>query len=51
MIFEKEPWRSRGFHVMPVDNYLVFYVPDQESAVVTVIRVLYGGRDVDEQLS
>lgn len=28
--YEKEPWHSRGLHVMPVDNYLVFYIPDKD---------------------
>ncbi|MCM1246761.1 MAG: type II toxin-antitoxin system RelE/ParE family toxin [Roseburia sp.] len=49
--YEKEPWNGRGMRVMPVDNYLVFYVPDKEVALVTVIRVIYAGRDVDAQLS
>ncbi len=35
---------------MPVDNYLVFYCLDRERCVVTVIRVMYAGRDVDSQL-
>lgn len=35
---------------MPVDHYLVFYVPDEEAALVTVIRVMYAGRDADAQL-
>ena len=35
---------------MPVDNYLVFYIPDKETGAVKVIRVMYGGRNVDEQL-
>lgn len=48
--YEKEPWHGRGMRVMPVDNYLVFYVPDEETALVTVIRVMYAGRDVDAQL-
>ncbi len=48
--YEKEPWHSRGLRVMPVDNYLVFYISDQEAGVVTVIRVMYSGRDVDTQL-
>lgn len=48
--YEKEPWRSRGLRVMPVDNYLVFYIPDKDVGVVTVIRVMYAGRDVDSQL-
>ena len=48
--YEKEPWRSRGLRVMPVDNYLVFYIPDKDAGIVTVIRVMYAGRDIDSQL-
>lgn len=48
--YEKEPWKSRGLRVMPVDNYLVFYIPDKETETVTIIRVMYDGRDVDNQL-
>ena len=49
--YEKEPWHSRGLHIMPVDNYCVLYIPDMEKAVVSVIRVMYGGRDIDTQLN
>lgn len=48
--YEKEPWHSKGVRVMPVDNYLVFYILDKDAGVVTVIRVMYAGRDVDSQL-
>ncbi len=48
--YEKEPWCSRGLRVMPVDNYLVFYISDKDAGIVTVIRVMYAGRDVDNQL-
>jgi len=48
--YEREPWRSRGLRMFPVDNYLVFYIPDEETKIVTVIRVMYGGRDVDKEL-
>ncbi|MCM1233211.1 MAG: type II toxin-antitoxin system RelE/ParE family toxin [Ruminococcus flavefaciens] len=48
--YEREPWRGRGLRVFPVDHYLVFYISDMETKVVTVIRVMYGGRDVDKQL-
>lgn len=47
----KEPWRSRGLRVMPVDNYLVFYIPGKNTETVSIIRVMYGGRDVDTQLN
>lgn len=48
--YEKEPWHTRGLRVMPVDNYLVFYIPDRAAGIVTVIRVMYAGRDADSQL-
>ena len=33
---------------MPVDNYVIFYIPDKTKKLVTVIRVMYSGRDVDK---
>lgn len=48
--YGKEPWHSRGLRVMPVDNYLVFYVINKEKRVVTIIRVMYSGRDFDTWL-
>lgn len=48
--YEKEPWHSRGLRIMPIDNYCVLYIPDAEKAVVTIIRVMYGGRDIETQL-
>lgn len=50
-LYEKEPWKSRGLRVMPVDNYLVFYIPDKTLETVTIIRVMYGGRDTEKQLN
>lgn len=49
--YEKEPWHSRGLRVMPVGNYLVFYIPNKDTETVTVTRVMYAGRDVDNQLN
>ena len=48
--YGQEPWHSRNLRIMPVDNYCVLYIPDTEKAVVTIIRVMYGGRDMDTQL-
>ena len=47
-VYEKEPWHSR---IMPVDNYLVFYIPNHEEQTVKIMRVIYGGRDIDKQLN
>lgn len=49
-IYEKEPWHSRRLRVMPVEHYIVYYIPDTQSGIVQVIRVMYGGRDTDAQL-
>ena len=49
-LYEREPWHSRGLRVMPVDNYLVFYIPDKDMEIVTILRVIYKGRDLDNQL-
>ena len=50
-VFEKEPWKSRNLRVMPVDNYLVFYIPDKLTKTVNILRVMYGGRDTEKQLN
>ena len=49
--YEKEPWKSRGFRVLPVDNYVVLYIPDSDKKVVTILRVMYAGRGIDNQLN
>lgn len=48
-VFEQEPWNSRGLRQMPMDNFSVFYIPKDEVKMVTIIRVMYNGRDIDEQ--
>ena len=49
--YEKEPWRSRNLRIMPVDNYLVFYIVDNKNRIVTVIRIMYGKRNIEKELS
>ena len=48
--YEEEPWKSRGLRVMPVENYMVCYIPRDEYERVYVIRVFYSGRNIDKQL-
>ena len=49
-VYEHEKWKARNLRIMSVNNYLVFYIPSQEENTVTVMRIMYGGRDVDRQL-
>ncbi len=41
-----EPWKSMDMHKISVDNYVIFYTIDENEKTVSVIRVVYGGRDL-----
>ena len=49
--YGKEPWHSRGLRFVPVDNYVVFYIADVDNQLVTIIRVIYGRRDIEKQFN
>lgn len=48
--YDRPKWRERILRIMPLDNYLVFFIPDHSSETVMVIRVIYGGRGIGRQL-
>ena len=48
--YKKGKWEGRGLRHMPVDNYLVYYIPDEDKQAVEVLRILYGRMDVDQVL-
>jgi len=50
-LYENEPWRSRGLRILPVDNWVILYLPDETQNTVAIIRIMYGGRDIDAQLN
>ncbi len=45
-VYDKEPWKTRNLRIMPVDNYLVFYLTETDLLKVTILRIMYGGRDI-----
>jgi toxin ParE1/3/4 len=49
-LYENEPWHSKGLRILPIDNYLAFYLPVEIKTTVAVIRIMYGGRDIEERL-
>lgn len=49
-LYQKEPWHSKGLRVLPVDNYLGFYLPIETKKTVAIIRIMYGGCNIDEQI-
>ena len=50
-LYELQPWKNIKLHILPVDNYCVFYVPDVKHLTVTIIRVIYGKMDIKKQLT
>ena len=46
-LVEWEPWHSMKMHQLPVDNFIVYYLVDDEERAVTVARIFYGGRDIE----
>jgi len=43
-----EPWHSRGVRKLPVDNFVIFYLVNKEESCVDILRIFYGGRDIEE---
>lgn len=49
-LYKEEPWFSQGVRFIPVKNYLVFYAVNTAEGVVSIVRIMYGGRDLSRQL-
>ena len=49
-VYSDEPWHSEGLRFFSVDNYLVFYCPQREKQTVSIVRIMYGKRDIQAQL-
>ena len=43
--YELEPWKSRGLRAAPVDNYLVLYIPDDDTNLFFMPIFTEGGID------
>lgn len=43
-----EPWQSLQIRKLPIDSYMVFYSVNSEQRSVTVYRIFYGGRNIQE---
>ncbi|MCI6704172.1 MAG: type II toxin-antitoxin system RelE/ParE family toxin [Erysipelotrichaceae bacterium] len=46
-LVEWEPWHSMKMHQLPVANFIVYYLVDDKERTVTVVRIFYGGRDIE----
>lgn len=44
-VVDWEPWQSMGMRKVPIDHFVVYYTVEDTPPTVTVIRIVYGGRD------
>lgn len=49
-LYRDEPWHSQGVRFLRVKNYLVFYTVNPDTDIVSIARIMYGGRDISRQL-
>ncbi len=47
-VYDAEPWKSMGMHKLSVDNHVIFYLIDEVNFVVSIIRIVYSGTNVDD---
>lgn len=43
-----EPWHSMNVRKLPIDNFVAYYTVDETVGEVVVLRIFYGGRNVEE---
>lgn len=46
VLVNREPWHSMDMHQFPIDNYVVYFLIDEENKTVTIARVFYSSQDV-----
>lgn len=44
-------WKDRGMRFFAIHNYTVFYIVDDERKQVSVVRIMYGRRNIEKQLN
>ena len=47
-LVEWEPWASMKIYKVPVDNCMIFYRVDEELSTVSIIRIFYSGRNIED---
>ena len=49
-IVDWEPWKSLKIHRLPIDKYIIYYTVEEKELSVTIIRIVYSGRNLQSIL-
>jgi len=48
-VYEKGIERNLKIRILTVNRYVILYQPDESCKIVKILRVIYGGRDIEAQ--
>jgi toxin ParE1/3/4 len=48
--YDNKSWQNYNVHIMPIDNYCIFYIPNITYSIVTILRVMYSRRNINTHL-
>lgn len=51
MLVDEEPWKSKRMYKVPIDKYVVLYCVDDIMHVVSIVRIFYGGRNIENLMN
>lgn len=49
-LYDDDPWYSQGLRFFPVDNYTIFYLYDEYSNTVMIVRIMYSRLKLEKYL-
>ncbi len=47
VLYDKEPWHSKGVRVVQVKHYKIVFQIDKKARSVTILHIIYAKRDLD----
>ena len=47
---QKDVWKIRQIRCMPVAHFLLFYIVDEQKKTVSVLRIVYSKRNINQQI-
>ena len=49
-LYQDVLWHDQELRVMPVDNFLVFYISYNQKQFIKILRIMYNGSDISKEL-
>ncbi|MBR3737188.1 MAG: type II toxin-antitoxin system RelE/ParE family toxin [Eubacterium sp.] len=50
-VYDAQPWKSIGIRTITVGNYLLFYLVSEKEKTVNIVRIIYGARNLEMQIT